>query len=127
MLEGQAEVEGEGSGSSSGSSSGSYTSSSEEEVSEDKDGQLDMARQLDADLAAMETEEEPIANADVEMAEQEVVVVQNAPPPTGQEEVPVPEAEVAPREENPQRISHVMLSISLRNLLSTMKLLVRRI
>ena len=44
MLEGQAEVEGEDSGSSSGSSSGSYTSSSEEEASEDKDGQLDMAR-----------------------------------------------------------------------------------
>ena len=36
------------------------------------------------------------------MAEQEVVAVQNAPPPTGQEEVPVPEAEVAPREKNPR-------------------------
>src|SRR4051812_29963483 len=61
-IEGSHDTEEEGSRSDTGSSSGSYTSSFEGEASEDKDGQLDMTRQLDADLAAMEEEEELIAN-----------------------------------------------------------------
>ena len=72
-IEGPQENEGEGSRSSSVSSSVSYSSSSEGESSEDKDGQLDMTSQLEADLAAMETEEEEnFANPDddVVMAEQ---------------------------------------------------------
>ena len=53
----------------------------------------------------METEEEEhIADPadDVVMAEQETVAAQNVPPPTGQAEVVVRQAEVAPREEIPQ-------------------------
>ena len=100
VLEGQGEVDGDGSGSSSDSSSSSYSSSSEE-ISEDHDGQLDMARQLEVDLAAMETEEvDPAANADVVMAEQEEISVVNPQLLTGPKEIadPVPYAEVARRE-----------------------------
>src|SRR3954469_2307049 len=89
-IEGPPHGGGEGSKSSSGSSSGSYTSSSDEEISEDKVGQLDMARQLEEDLAAMEEEEEEHCSNpadDVVMAEPANVANQNAPPPSGQAEV----------------------------------------
>ena len=66
-----------------------------------------MARQLDADLAAMETEEEPAANADVEMAEQEEVAVENAHLLVAHKEIVVPEAEVAPREATPREVINI--------------------
>ena len=95
MIEGQGEVDGDGTGSSSDSSSSSYSSSSGE-VSEDRDGQLDIERQLEADLAAMETEEANQADDDVEMAEENAAIV-NPQLLTGTEDivVPIPDAEVA--------------------------------
>src|SRR4051812_707304 len=99
-IEGPSHGEGEGSKSSSGSSSGSYSSSSEE-VSDDKVGQLDMARQLEADLAAMEEEEEPCSNPvdDIVLAEPANAADQTAQPPTGQAEVNARQGDVAPLEE----------------------------
>ena len=77
-----------------------------------------MARQLEADLAAMETEEEePIADADVVMAEQEVVAVQNAPPPVKKKLLLLRQRLLL------ERVVLEKLSISHRNLPLTLKLL----
>jgi hypothetical protein len=88
VIEGQGEVaHGDSRNSSSSSLFGSSSSSLEEEEKEEMDGQLDVEAQLDADLAAMETEEaeqvqvvvdddvaEEQPDADDEMDEEDYVI-----------------------------------------------------
>ena len=83
-----------------------------------------MASQLEADLAAMETEEEPIVDAlaDVEMAEQEMLLCRMLHPLPAKKKF-----QFLRQRFLLERIPNVMLSISLRNLLSTMKLLVLQV
>ena len=102
-LEGPSEAEEQGSKSASSSSSGS-SCSSEGETSEGKEGPEEVARQVLADLDAMEEDEE-VHNShppeDVAMTDREAVATPNDPADQ-QTEVVARQAEGTPREEAPE-------------------------